>query len=179
LLIFRVVSPLGLNPGPREAKSRNRRHTPGENALTYDEHTIRRITQGVKPARRALPRLSNVRAFSANPIAPTRSASVTSAPVLEISVPKVVEAAGQRVGIVSADAVNAIDHASDTPKALSFASDAADAEALEQSARDTSINPNSLAEALAAIAGALAAVSIAWFLGLVPVRIPRFTRKRY
>jgi len=90
-------------------------------------------------------------------------------------VPKVVDVAGQRVGIVSADAVNAI-AASDTPKALSFA---ADAGALEQSARDTSTNPNSLAEALAAVAGALAAVSMAWFLGLTPLRIPGFTRNRY
>jgi len=150
--------------GPLRAKSRNHRHTLKENALTYNEHTIRRITHGVKPARRALP------PFSARASAPTRSANVTSAPVA-----KVVEVAGQRVGIVSADAVNAI-AASDTTKALSFV---ADAGALEQSARDTSTNPNSLAEALAAVAGALAAVLMAWFLGLTPLRIPGFTRKRY
>ena len=167
---------------PRKAKSRNRRHAPEENALSYNEHTIRRVTYGVKPAWRALPPLSNVKAFSAKASSPTRSATVTSsgqlmniAPVLEISVPKIVEVAGQRVGIVSADAVNAID-ASDTPKLTNVkryaASDAAAAEALELSGRDTITNPNSLAEALPAIAGALAAVLVAWFLGLT-------SRKRY
>jgi hypothetical protein len=106
--------------------------------------------------------------------------------------PKVVEAAGQQVDIVSADAVNATDLAADAPKVLSFAdfkranseqldikrgdanltnikqpdaaSDTAVAAALEQSARGASTNPTSLAEALAVIAGALAAVLTAWFL---------------
>ncbi len=195
--------------GPRKAKSRSRRHPLEENALGHNEHTIRRITHGVKLARRALPPLSNVKAFSAKTSLPTRSANITSsgqlpnsAPVPETPMPKVVEVAGQRVDIVSADAINAIDLVSDAPKALSFAafkrakseplvdakltnkkqyaaSNAAVAGALEQSARDASTNPNSLAEALAAIAGALAAVSTAWFLGLTPVRIPGFSRKPY
>ena len=106
--------------------------------------------------------------------------------------PKNVEVASQQVDIVSADAVNAIDLAADAPKVLSFAdfkrakgeqldikrgdanltnikqpdaaSDTAVAAALEQSTRGASTNPTSLAEALAAIAGALAAVLTAWFL---------------
>ena len=49
----------------RKARSRNRRHTLEENALGYNEHTIRRITHGAKAARRALPPLSNVKASSA------------------------------------------------------------------------------------------------------------------
>ena len=89
--------------GPRKARSRNRRHTLEENALGYNEHTIRRITHGAKPARRALPPLSNVKASSAKGSALARSVNVTSsgqllntAPIVEISVPKVVEVAGQR-----------------------------------------------------------------------------------
>jgi hypothetical protein len=122
---------------------------------------------------------------------------------METPMPKVVEVAGQQVDIVSADAVNAIDLDADAPKVLSFAdfkrvkseqldikrvdahltkikqpdaaSDTAVATALEQSTRGASTNPTSLAEALAAFAGALAAVLTAWFLiRLTAVRMPGF-----
>lgn len=184
--------------GPRKAKSRIRRHALERNTGSYNQHTIRHITHGVKLARRALLPLSNVKAFSAKASAPTRISKATSngqppnSALIETRMPKVVEAAGQQVDIVSADAVNAIDLAADAPKVLSFAdfkrakneqldikrgdanltnikqpdaaSDIAVAAALEQSARGASTNPTSLAEALAVIAGALAAVLTAWFL---------------
>jgi hypothetical protein len=197
--------------GPRKPKSRRRRPRLEENALGYNEHTIRRIPHSVKLPKRALTPLSNVKAFSANTSFPTGSAEVTSsgqlsAPAVETPMPKVVELAGQRTEIVSADAVNGIDLVSEAPKASSLASfkrakseqldikqvdakltdkrqhaasEAVVAGTLEQSALDASKKPDSLAEALAAIAGALAALSTAWFLGLTPTRIPGFSRTRY
>jgi len=133
----------------------------------------------------------------------TSNGQLPNSALIETPMPKVLEVAGQHVDIVSADAVNAIDFAADPPIVLSFAdfkrakseqldikrgdanltntkqpdaaSDTAVAAAHEQSARGASTNPTSLAEALAAIAGALAAVLTAWFLiRSTPVRMPGF-----
>jgi hypothetical protein len=133
----------------------------------------------------------------------TSHGQLPNSALIETPMPKVVEVADQQVDIVSADAVNAIDLVADAPKVLSFAdfkrvkseqldskrvdahltnvkqpdtaSDTAVAAALEQSARAASTNPTSLAEALAAFGGALAAVLTAFLIRSTAARMPGFT----
>lgn len=106
-----------------------------------------------------------------------------SAPVLLQPDPAVIEVAGQTVAIAAPDEVNEIDLAADTPPVAALTADVAPAPA--SGAADVAAAPappastpaapignwSWMAEALAALGGAVAAASAAWFLiGSTPER---------